>query len=162
MRYRLIVSFVLLFAIFFLAHPLPAQTRQDALKVLQTLQSRIEAGVNLDLLSSALDDAQTQLGEFFDSKESAKSPEFSDQVERALIAYQSSFLIWKSKQEYKQDLVRSDHPTAQMMLQVYPEAASLFRRNGQADALDLVSFFWERADARILDAKRMVSGKSKR
>ena len=161
MRCRLIVFSALLFSLSFIPRTLPAQTRLDALHVLQTLQSACEGGITYEGYVAALDEAQSQLNAFFDSKESERNPEFSEKIERALIAYQSAFVIWKSKLEYRQDFVSSDHPTIRMMLNTYPEAESLFRQNGQANARSLVSFFWDKGDARITEAKRLISGKKR-
>ncbi|MHC1728286.1 MAG: hypothetical protein AB9866_20170 [Syntrophobacteraceae bacterium] len=157
MRYRLIIPCTLLFFMF-PNSALLAQARQDALRALQTLQSRCESGFNYDGYATALDEAQEQLKEFFDSREAEKNPGFSASIERALIAYQSAFVIWKAKLEYKQDFVRSDHPAIQKMLTVYPEASDLFNEDGQANCRNLISFFWDKADARIAEAKRSTSG----
>jgi hypothetical protein len=126
---------------------------------MQTLQTVCERGITYDGYVAALDEAQSQLNAFFDSKESERNPEFSGKIERALIAYQSAFVIWKAKLEYRQDFISADHPTIQMMLNTYPEAESLFRQNGQANARSLISFFWDKGDARITEAKRLISGK---
>ncbi len=152
---------LLLLPLFFLPQVLSAQTRQDALRILQDLQLRCESGVNFEAYSSALDETQARLGEFFDSKESSRNPEFSEKIERALIAYQSAFIIWKGKIEYKQDSISSDHPTIRKMLAIYPDAASLFSPSGQASPSTLVSFFWDKADTRISEAKKMISGRRK-
>lgn len=139
-----------------------AQTRQEALSALQLLQSKCESGFNYETYAAALEEAQAELSTFFDSSEAERSPGFSTSIERALIAYQSAFIIWKAKIEYKQDFVRSDHPTIQKMLLVYPEAEELFSSDGQANCRNLISFFWERADARIAEAKRSASGGKRR
>lgn len=139
-----------------------AQTRQDALRALQALQSKCEAGFNYDAYAAALEDAQAELKDFFDSGESEKAPGFSTSIERALIAYQSAFVIWKGKIEYRQDFVSADHPTIQKMLLVYPETEELFNRSGQANCRNLISFFWDKADAHIAEAKRSGGGKSRR
>jgi hypothetical protein len=120
------------------------------------MQSACESGITYGGYVSALDDLQSQLNAFFDSKESGNNPEFSDKVERALIAYQSAFALWRSKLDYRQDSVNSDHPTMRKMLDTYPEAKSLFGRDGQADVRSLIEFFWEKADARISETKRLV------
>lgn len=151
----------LLVPIFLFSGNLPAQTRQDALAALQALQARCEAGTNREYYEAALDEAQAQLGQFFDSPESSKNPGFTDTVERALIAHQTAYVIWKAKLDSRQDYVRSQHATILMMLEVYPDAASLFGRNNQAHARDLITFFWEKAALRIAEAKRMVSGKKR-
>jgi hypothetical protein len=162
MRFRLIALCVLLFSVPCLSSALPAQTGGDALQALKTLQSRCESGVTFDGYYAALEDTRSQLGAFFDSKESEKNPELSDRIERAFIAYQSAYMLWKSKLEYKQDFVSSDHPTIQIMLNAYPEAESLFCQTGQANVRDLISFFWDKADTRIAEAKRSISGKRRR
>jgi hypothetical protein len=138
-----------------------AQGRLDALQILEVLQTRCESGITYDGYVAALDEAQSQLESFFNSKESERNPEFSEKIERALIAYQSAFVIWKSKLEYKQDFIRSDHPTIRTMFSVYPEAESLFSQNGQTSARNLISFLWDKADDRIAEAKKMITAKRK-
>jgi len=162
MRCRLIPLCALLLSVTFVSQAQAASTRGDALQALETMQLACEGGINFDGYKAALDDVQSQLEEFFASNESTSSPEFSDRIERALIAYQSAFVIWKSKMEYRQDFVRSDHPTIQMMLNAYPEAGALFRQNGQAHVRSLISFFWDKADTRIAEAKKLIPGKRKR
>ncbi|MEM5787154.1 MAG: hypothetical protein AAGU11_07530 [Syntrophobacteraceae bacterium] len=139
-----------------------AQTRQDALRALQALQSRCESGLNYDMFETALDEAQTGLSRFFDFQESEKNPEFTEKAERALVAYQTAFILWKGKVTYRQDFISYGHPTAKMLVDVYPEVADQFDSTGQARVSDLVKFFWDKADERIAEAKKLVSAKSKR
>jgi len=156
------IALCVLFSISFLPPNLSAQTRQDALRAMQALQTQCEGGINFDGYAAALDDAQIKLREFFDSKECDRNPDFADRIERALIAYQSAFVLWQGKVDYKQDFVSADHPTMRMLLDVYPDAGSLFGRDGQAQVRGLVTFLWDKGDARLNEAKRMISGKGRR
>lgn len=162
MRCRLTALCVLFLLVSFFPLNLRALTREDALRTLQTLQSLCESGLNIESYSTALDEAQNELDQFLNSREGQKSPQFSEAVARALVAYQSAFLIWQAKVTWRQDYVRSDHPTSRLMLHVYPEAASLFRQEGQAHVPSLVTFFWDQADKRISEAKKLLRGKGKR
>jgi hypothetical protein len=162
MRCRLIALCALLLSVAFVSETPAASMSGDALQAMQTLQSTCEEGVTFEQYKAALDDTESQMGAFFESNETETNPEFYDKITRALIAYQSALVIWRGKIEYKQDFVRSDHPTMQMMLNVYPDAADLFRPSGQAHVRKLISFFWDKADSRIAEAKRLISGKRKR
>lgn len=162
MRCRWSVPFFMFLCILFLPVNLSAQTKQDVLRSFQELQLRCESGLNFDGYATVLNEAQSEFLSFFDSAESQRNREFSEKMERALIAHQSAYLIWKNKLIYKQQYVDSEHPTIRRMLQVYPEATSLFVRDGQAPVSSLVTFFWEKAGLRIAEAKRLISGKSRR
>lgn len=156
MRFRSAITIGLLFFFWLLPLTLSAQTKQEALLAFQTLQSRCEAGVNFEMYAAALEELQSEVRSFLASREAQKNPGFLEKIERALIAYESAFLIWKSKIDYKQDRVGSEHPTVRLLVKVYPEARHLFGVNGQANVSNLVSFFWDQGDARILEAKRLT------
>ncbi|MFZ2448297.1 MAG: hypothetical protein WAW37_18210 [Syntrophobacteraceae bacterium] len=159
----MMVLCAVLFSISFPSQAVFAQSRQDALRALQTLQSRCESGINYDGYVSAIREAQSHLREFLHSKESERNPEFSERVERALIAYQTAFVIWNFKYANRQEFVSIDHPTIQAMLNVYPDSEALFDRNGEVQVPKLVTFFWDKGDERIAEAKRLISGgKSRR
>ena len=156
MRCRFILALVLSLCVTFLPGPLPAQTRHDTLEALRAMQSACKSEITYDRYVSALDDLQSQLKGFFDSKESENNLEFSIAVERALVAYQSTFAVWRSTVEYGQESVNSDHPTIRKMLYTYPEAKSLFSQDGHADIRKLIVFFMDKADSRISEAKRLM------
>jgi hypothetical protein len=160
MNYRLVL-FTLISSVLLLSQDLCAQSRQSVLAALQTLQSRCETGIVFESYVSSLDDVQSQVRDFFESNEAGRNPDFAERIERALLAYQSAFVIWKAKLDYRQDVVSIDHPTIQTMLNVYPDSQQLFDRNGQATVTKLVSFFWDKADARIAEARGRSSGKKR-
>ena len=156
MKRLVVVAIICLFAIF------PSitfgQSAKDALRSLQKLQARVEAGISLRDYSPALGDALFKVKLFLESPEAKKKPELVEAINRAMEHYRMAGTVWDASGGYP--CTTDVYPIAN----IYPELKNEWTSCNSTDppayrlsVAKILEIIWKEANKELKKAVALFS-----